>query len=61
MEYNGCAEPGEISGWRCAKRDPKTVETERKFDKDFASEEYRNRYKRCYERAAQQSKGDGHG
>jgi hypothetical protein len=60
IEYNGCTDPGEIGGWNCAKRDPKTVEEERQFDKNWADEAYRNRYKRCYERVAQQSKGDGH-
>lgn len=57
MENNGSNEPGEISGWLCNKREPQTIEEEREFDRQFASEEYRNRYKRCYERAAQQSKG----
>lgn len=49
MEYNGSAEPGEISGWMCSKREPQTIEEERQFDKNFANEAYRNRYKRCYE------------
>lgn len=51
IEYNGCAELGEISGWVCGnlKREPKTIEAERQFDKNWASEAYRNRYKRCFE------------
>jgi hypothetical protein len=57
MENNGSNEPGETSGWACAKRDPKTIEEERQFDKNFASEVYRNRYKRCFEAAAGQEGG----
>jgi len=55
MENNGRNEPGEISGWACAKRDPSTIEEERQFDKNFASEAYRDRYKRCYERTTQEA------
>lgn len=56
IENNGTNEPGEISGWACAKREPKTIEEERQFDKNFASESYRNRYKRCFEQAGAERK-----
>lgn len=54
MENNGSNEPGEISGWVCGnlKREPKTIEEERRFDANWAREDYRNRYKRCFESAA---------
>lgn len=50
IENNGSNEPGEISGWVCAnpKREPKTLEEERRFDENWASEAYRSRYKRCF-------------
>lgn len=50
VENNGSNEPGEVSGWVCAnpKREPKTIEEERRFDANWASEAYRNRYKRCF-------------
>lgn len=57
MENNGTNEPGEVSGWACAKRDPRTVAEEKAFDINFASEAYRNRYKRCYERATPAPEG----
>ena len=54
IENNGANEPGEISGWVCAnpQREPKTIEAERQFDKSWASEAYRNRYKRCFTQMA---------
>lgn len=44
---------GEVSGWTCEKRDPKTTEEETIFLKNLDADEYRNRYKRCYERTPQ--------
>jgi len=60
IEFNGYNEPGEISGWNCAnpKRDFKNGKEYVRFAENIDSEEYRNRYKRCYERAAHQSKGE---
>ncbi|MYM92561.1 hypothetical protein [Duganella vulcania] len=54
IENNGSNEPGEVSGWVCAnpKREPQTIEEERNFDKNWASEDYRKRYKRCYQAPA---------
>ena len=49
-------EPGDEwcngSGWYCEKREPRTVEEENKMLKDFDSEAYRLRYKRCFEAKA---------
>jgi hypothetical protein len=44
-----CGDYGEQSGYSCEKRDPKTVAEESKLLKNLDSEEYSNRYKRCFE------------
>lgn len=49
LGYFGGGDYGEVSGWTCEKRDPKTVKEETKFLANLDREAYRNRYKRCFE------------
>lgn len=49
LEYESGDEWGSGSGWYCEKREPRTVEEENKMLKNFDSQAYRLRYKRCFE------------
>lgn len=49
LEYEPGDEWGNGAGWYCEKRDPKTSSAENKLIADMGREEYRLRYKRCFE------------
>jgi hypothetical protein len=60
LEYETGDEYGCGSGWYCEKREPRSIKEERAMLEKFSSEDYRNRYKRCFEpKASAAQVGDG--
>lgn len=51
-DANSDGHNGPNAGWGCNKRDPGSDAAEAAMNRNLAREEYRNRYKRCYEPAA---------
>ena len=50
---------GPNSGYGCDKRDPSTPAAEKILIANLARDEYRNRYKRCFEQRGQSSAREG--